>query len=93
MLLVVSLLALLAAVFAGARALIDHATLKRRLREFETKLMTAEKLLAERGLLASELAHEIKNPISAILCSAQALDLLIGKNLEIEHRRCLKYIE
>ena len=43
--------------------------------------------------LASQVAHEIKNPLTAILCSAQALDMLVGPNLEPVHQRSLRYIK
>ncbi len=49
--------------------------------------------LRKRGELANEIAHEIKNPITAILCSAETLDLILGPTLSPEHRRSLRYIK
>lgn len=48
---------------------------------------------ARRGEFANQVAHEIKNPLTAILCSAQALDLLVGPTLEPIHQRSLRYIK
>lgn len=52
----------------------------------------AEKSLALRVRLADELAHEIKNPLAAIISSSEALDLLVGDSLPDGHRKCLGYI-
>lgn len=56
------------------------------------QVLEAERLLRLRCDLANEIAHEIKNPITAILCSAETLDLLVGPQLEDVHRRSLQYI-
>ena len=45
------------------------------------------------GTLSNEVAHEIKNPITAILCSAETLDLLIGDQIDEIHRSTLRYIK
>lgn|GEM_PF-1405081 len=91
--LIVLALALITSVLALARALRDHAILKNRLREMEQRAAEVARQLRERGNLANELAHEIKNPISAILCSAEALDYMIGKEIDDNHRKCLAYIK
>jgi len=57
----------------------SHRQLKRKMRRF--------------GEISSEVAHEIKNPLTSILCSAETLDLLIGNDIADEHRRSLKYIK
>ena len=63
------------------------------LRELREELEKAQHALKKRGDLAHEVAHEIKNPITAILCSAEALDLLIGDSLDPCHRKSLRYIK
>ncbi len=65
---------------------------RRELTVLRTKLHTAEKLITQRGLLANEIAHEIKNPITAILCSAETLDLLVGPSLDETNRKSLRFI-
>jgi signal transduction histidine kinase len=90
--LVISCLALLVAVGALCRAVTDHFTYRRRVQELQRKTLEAQRSLKQRGLLANEIAHEIKNPITAILCSAETLDLLVGPKLSEDHRRSLRYI-
>ena len=56
------------------------------------RLAEAERLLKLRGTLAQEVAHEIKNPITAILCSAETLSLLASDKLSEGDRKSLSYI-
>lgn len=66
------------AVFASAAAAaIERARLFERLRELEEKLRRNEKLSAL-GLLAAEMAHEIRNPLTVIKMIYHALDLQFG---------------
>lgn len=88
----VIILALIVSVAALIRATLDHFSTKRRLQILQRRVLEAERLLRMRGNLASEIAHEIKNPITAILCSAETLDLLIGDKIEEQHRESLGYI-
>ena len=37
----------------------------------------AEKALDDQGMLANEVAHELKNPVTAIVCAAQTLEMLL----------------
>ncbi len=60
--------------------------------ELQERLDEAQRLLQLREQLARSLAHEIKNPLTAITCSAKTLDLLVGGHLADEHRRSLGYI-
>lgn len=89
----IEFMALFVAVLAFIRAYRDHKTCTREVTELQKRVLKAEGLLHLRGNLAREIAHEIKNPISAILCSAETLDLLIGKDLAEEHLISLRYIK
>lgn len=71
----------------------DHLVYRRRVRELQRRTLETERSLRQLGSLANEVAHEIKNPLTAILCSAETLDLLIGKDLDECHRSSLKYIK
>ena len=86
------MLALGVACVALFRAVADHIFYKRRIRDLQHKVIQIQRSLKQRGDLANELAHEIKNPLTAILCSAEALDLLVGSDMEHEHRETLRYI-
>lgn len=90
---VVSVVALFVASVACVRACLDHMRDKRETAELRAKICQAQQLLQQRGDLANEIAHEIKNPLTAILCSAETLDMLIGANLHEDHRRSLHYIK
>jgi signal transduction histidine kinase len=90
---VVSILALFVAVAALVRAVIDHIYLNKRIRELQKRTLDAQRNLRRIGDMANEVAHEIKNPITAIMCSAETLDLLIGETLDPVHRRSLQYMK
>lgn len=90
---VVSVFALFVASVAFIRALLDHTHDKTQCAELQAQIQQAHQLLQQRGDLANEIAHEIKNPLTAILCSAETLDMLIGSGLHEDHRRSLHYIK
>ncbi len=64
----------------------------RTIKELRKRTLHAQRNLRQLGNLANEVAHEIKNPITAILCSAETLDHLIGKDLDPTHQKSLKFI-
>lgn len=88
----VSILALLVSLLALHRAWRDHQTYGRKISTLERQLADAKRLLRLRGDLANEIAHEIKNPISAILCSAEALEMLVGDRVGEDNRKSLQFI-
>lgn len=90
---IVSILSFLAALAALLRATADRRLVRSKLQSLEAKRSTLECLLRRRGELASEIAHEIKNPITAILCSAEALEHLLDSQLDETNRRTLRYIK
>lgn len=89
----ISFLALIVSLLALTRALSDHLKYKKRERELEIRISDLQRMLKFRGNLASEIAHEIKNPITAILCSAETLSLLLDKKLDENHKLSLRYIQ
>ena len=84
--------ALFVSLVALGRATRDHYHTKKTIRSLQEQVNEAERLLRQRGDLANEVAHEIKNPITAILCSAETLDLMMGAQLDPENRKSLHYI-
>lgn len=90
---VLSFLAFGAAVFGLIHTLKIRNLTEKKVRDLEEELSRTRTLLRNRGQLAGEIAHEIKNPLTAIHCSAEALELLIGNTLEEGQRKCLHYIK
>jgi len=86
-------LALIMSCVVAARAWRAQYALRRRLQKMERKAHEVSRMLREHGTLANELAHEIKNPLTAIVCSAEALDHLIGSEINETNRKCLEYIK
>lgn len=91
--LVLSILAFFVALLACVRAFSFHYQESRELAQMRMRIEAAQQLLKQRGDLANEIAHEIKNPLTAILCSAETLDMLIGNTLQEDHRKSLRYIK
>lgn len=91
--LILSVIAFGVAFIACVRAFGDHVRENRELETLRLQIRKAHQLLQQRGDLANEIAHEIKNPLTAILCSAETLDLLIGEKLHEDHRKSLRYIK
>lgn len=89
---VVIALAFVTSLAAFWRAWLDHTTLQRKLYTLKLEAAELQQRLNRRGRLAGEVAHEIKNPITAIQCSAQTLDLMVGDTLTPDLRKSLRYI-
>ncbi|MCO6431502.1 MAG: hypothetical protein J5J00_11630 [Deltaproteobacteria bacterium] len=90
---VISSATFLLVLFAVVRGYLSSRRFRTRIEELERQLLEAESFLSRHGKLANEIAHEIKNPITAILCSAEALELLLGDSLAEDHRKTLRYIK
>ena len=88
----IAVLALIVALLAFYRAFKDHLTLQKENKQLDSELNELRRVLKYRGNLASEIAHEIKNPITAILCSAETLDLLMADKLDANQKQSLGYI-
>ena len=89
---VLSFSGLLVGAFALYAACRDRRLFIEQVKELQSRVDEAKKIAERRGELANEIAHDIKNPLTAILCSAEALDLLIGHQLDPLHRSTLRYI-
>ena len=89
---VVLSLALITTIVAFCRAWWDHRELKLKIRVLEAKADEMKKKIQLRGQLAGEIAHEIKNPITAIQCSAETLELMLSDQIPPELSKSLRYI-
>lgn len=88
----VLLFALLTALWAALFSFFAHRRTAEKGKRMQQRINEFERLLSTRAELANEIAHEIKNPLTAILCSAEALDMMVGQELEEPHRKSLNYI-
>jgi len=86
------ILSFVAALGAYLRSWADHRSYLSRLKALDQEVSEAKRALRLRSELANEVAHEIKNPITAILCSAETLGLLIGDKIDPELKASLDYI-
>lgn len=93
LLVVVSFIALVASIISLIEAFVHHRRTYARVCELQNSILEAQRLLKQKGDLANEVAHEIKNPLTAILCSVETLELLVGPDLEEDHRKSLIYIK
>lgn len=89
----ISILAFVVACLAAYRAISVHLVLKKQKQNLEKQVSDLQRILKFRGNLASEIAHEIKNPITAILCSAETLDMILADKLDEDQRLTLRYIK
>ncbi len=56
------------------------------------RVAVAERVLSDHGMLANAMAHELKNPITAIVCAAQTFELLLESSLDAGQRTALRHI-
>lgn len=68
------------------------ALTNKRMRLLRRKIGSLEAITRRRALTAQEVSHEVKNPITAIICSAEALEHLLRKKITEDELRCLRYI-
>ncbi|MEZ4754881.1 MAG: hybrid sensor histidine kinase/response regulator [Bdellovibrionota bacterium] len=61
--------------------------------ELEKSLESLGKVLRHRADLVNEIAHEIKNPITAMLCSVETLNLILSNSLDDTNKRTLAYMK
>jgi nitrogen-specific signal transduction histidine kinase len=66
---------------------------RRRMALLHERLADTQRKLRHIGLISHEVAHEIKNPITAIVCSAETLGLILGDSLDKTHQDTLRYIK
>jgi signal transduction histidine kinase len=88
----VILFAFLIALAALMRSAKDHKDFKDKISYYEREIALAKELINNRARVASEVAHEIKNPITAILCSVETLNLLLENDISSEHKKTLEAI-
>jgi signal transduction histidine kinase/CheY-like chemotaxis protein len=87
-----SLAAVVLGILACAWSFCDHMTLRRRVTEQRRQNLELQSMLRRQGILAREVAHELKNPIAAIVCAAEALELILDAELDDDNRRTLHHI-
>jgi two-component system sensor histidine kinase EvgS len=92
-----SLLAVVGPIVTGAlvylRMLRHGKGLAVRLQQSDRDSLEAQIALQSQGRLAKEVAHELKNPISAIACAADTLQFLLQDRLDECENRILRHIK
>jgi signal transduction histidine kinase len=79
--------------WALTQTVIEHRRLQRELRDCRKQCEALSQNLLHQGTLAKEVAHELKNPISAVVCAAETLELLMDDRLDETNRSTLHYIK
>ncbi len=92
MIAVMSFLGVLLAVCAVVMAVVDHFSLRKALDFHRTRADELSARLQHQNRITTEVAHELKNPITAVVCAAETLELLLDDHLEDSHRDTLRYI-
>lgn len=80
------------AVCAVVMAVIDHYSLRKDLDFHRLRADELNARLQHQSRITTEVAHELKNPITAVVCAAETLELLLDDQLEDSHRDTLRYI-
>jgi signal transduction histidine kinase len=68
------------------------AATERRLRRAERQRDEAQAALHRQGTLVNNVAHELKNPVTAIVCAAETLEHLLEPHLDTDKRATLRHI-
>jgi len=68
------------------------AATERRLRRAERQRDEAQAALHRQGTLVNNVAHELKNPVTAIVCAAETLEHLLEPHLDSDKRSTLRHI-
>lgn len=85
--------ALLLGIIACSWAVVDHLILRRRLFAVRRHNLELQQTLRHQGDLSKEVAHELKNPITAVVCAAEVLELLLDDKLDETNRSMLRHIK
>lgn len=87
-----SFLGVVLALCAVVMAVVDHFSLRKAAEFHRERADELNARLQHQGRITTEVAHELKNPITAVVCAAETLELLLDDQLEDSHRDTLRYI-
>jgi len=87
-----SIVAVLLGLLACAWAVQDHFRLHRSLFEARRQCWELRTRAAHRSNLSKAVAHELKNPITAIICAADSLRLMLSNEISEDSGKTLNYI-
>ncbi|MCB0328376.1 MAG: HAMP domain-containing histidine kinase [Bdellovibrionales bacterium] len=87
------LLSVASSITALVLAARSYVKITRENRLLRDRAERAERNLRHVGDLANEVAHEIKNPLTAILCSTETLHLVLQDQIDEVHRSSLRYMK
>lgn len=92
---VVSVFAIIGVVLAGwalTLSVVDHFRLRKQVIEQQNRAELLASRLRHHERVTAEVAHELKNPITAVVCAAETLELLLDDRIDDSHRDTLRYI-
>lgn len=60
--------------------------------EVRLKLVETQRKMSKQGLLVKQIAHEISNPMSAVICSIETISVMIEEKIDAEQAQSIQHL-
>ena len=60
--------------------------------EVRLKLVETQRKMSKQGLLVKQIAHEISNPMAAVICSIETLSVMLKEKIDAEQTQSLQHL-
>lgn len=60
--------------------------------EVRLKLVETQRKMSKQGLLVKQIAHEISNPMSAVICSIETISVMLEGKIDAEQKQSLQHL-